>query len=167
MRNTLNDNRNRSEKKNLINGSRYGGPAIAMMMLILILGLCIWGSSCDNAATTWATEVASPDGRWLAIANTRQWGGPGMAYVATSVKLKLNKGIHFPVEVLLFSHQYAGMYLKMDWVTPKHLNVTYAPSKRPRDIVSVDFQVVKYQAIDITLQQLASEALETDVGNVQ
>lgn len=41
------------------------------------------------------------------------------------------------------SKQFWAMNLKMEWVTPTHLNVTYGASSRPRDHVSLDFQVVK------------------------
>jgi hypothetical protein len=94
---------------------------------------------------------------WIASARSQQWSGPGNAYDATTVYLKWIKGSRPPTEVLEFSHQYATMNLEMEWVTPTHLNVTYGPSARPGDQVSLDFQVVKIGGIDISVRQLSSD----------
>jgi hypothetical protein len=102
-------------------------------MALIIMALCILGSGCQDVATTWSAEVASPDGQWLATARSQQWGGPGTAYDATTVNLRPTKETRPPTEVLGFSHQYATIYLKMEWITPKRLNVTYAASSRPGD----------------------------------
>jgi hypothetical protein len=88
-------------------------------------------------------------------------GGPGTAYDATSVYLKWIKGSHPPTQLLEFSHQYATMNLKMEWVTPTHLEVTYGASARPGDHVSLDFQVVKCGGIDISVRDLSSEKIDT------
>jgi hypothetical protein len=44
------------------------------------------------------------------------------------------------------------MNLKMNWVTPKHLNVLYGESGKPGDEVSVDFQAVKCGGIEISAE---------------
>jgi hypothetical protein len=49
------------------------------------------------------------------------------------------------------------MNLKMEWVTPTHLEVTYGESGRPGDHVSLDFQVVKCAGIDISVRHFSSE----------
>jgi hypothetical protein len=59
------------------------------------------------------------------------------------------------MQVLGFSHQFATMNLKMEWATPTQLHVTYGESTTPGDHVSLDFQVVKYAGIDISLQHLS------------
>ena len=59
-----------------------------------------------------------------------------------------------PKQVLLFSHQHATMNLKLEWVTPTHLHVTYGPSARPGDEARLDFQVVKMSGIDISVQEV-------------
>jgi hypothetical protein len=79
-------------------------------------------------------------------------GGPGTAYDATTAYLKWNKGSQPPTQVLVFSHQYATMNLKMEWVTPTHLEVTYGESGRPGNHVSLDLQVVKCAGIDISVR---------------
>jgi hypothetical protein len=78
-----------------------------------------------------------------------------MAYDATTVYLKQVKGSQLPAQILAFSHQYGTMNLKMDWVTPRHLDVAYGPSSRPGDQVSLDFQVVKIGGVDISVRKLS------------
>ncbi len=128
---------------------------------LIIIGVCALGLGCQDVATTWSAEAQSPDGQWLATARSQQWGGPGTAYDATTVYLKWIKGSQPPTEVLGFSHQYATMTLMMEWVTPTHLNVTYGPSARPGDHVSLDFQVVKCAGIDISVRDLSNETTNT------
>jgi hypothetical protein len=48
------------------------------------------------------------------------------------------------------------MYLKMEWITPTHLNVTYAASVKPDDRVSLDFQAVKCDGVEITVREIPS-----------
>jgi hypothetical protein len=129
---------------------------ISKGILLLVVGLCIWGSGCQDVATTWSAEVPSPDGQWVATARSQQWGGPGTAYDATTVFLKSSKGREPPTQVLAFSHQYATMYLKMDWMTSTHLDVTYAASTRANDHVSLDFQAVKCDGVEITVREIPS-----------
>lgn len=62
--------------------------------------------------------------------------------------------------MLAFSHLYATMNLKMEWVAPTHLDVTYGASARPGDHVSLNFQVVKYAGIDISVRDLSNEKTE-------
>ena len=134
---------------------------IRRAMLLVILGLCVLGVGCQDVATTWSAEARSPDGLWIAIAHSQQWGGPGTAYDATTVYLKWIKGSQPPTRVLVFSHEYATMNLKMEWVTPTHLDVTYGVSARPGDHVSLDFQVAKISGIDISVRDLSSGANNT------
>jgi hypothetical protein len=99
-------------------------------------------------------EVRSPDGLWIAKALSQQWSGPGNAYDATTVYLRRTKGPQSPIEILGFSHEYATMDLKMEWISPTHLNVMYGESKRPDDHVSLDFQAIKCAGIEISAQHL-------------
>lgn len=142
----------------IIKASRHDSFTMPRAMLLLILGFCVLGIGCQNVATTWSTEVPSPNGDWLATARSQQWGGPGTAYDATTVFLKPSKETKPPTQVLVFSHQYATMYLKMDWITSIHLNVTYAASSRPGDHVNLDFQAFKCDGIEITAQEIPSRA---------
>jgi hypothetical protein len=128
--------------------------AISLIAIAVSVLLC----SCGGPTTTWSTKARSPDGYWLAVARSEQWSGPGNAYDATTVYLKWLKGSQAPTQVLEFSHQYATMNLKMEWVTPTHLHVTYGESAGPGDHVSLDFQVVKCSGVDISAQYLPHDA---------
>ena len=127
---------------------------IRVVLLTTSIGLGLLGSGCDNCATTWSAEARSPDGHWLATAQTTQCGGPGTAYDGTAVDLEPVNASQAPKQVLLFSHQHATMNLKLEWVTPTHLHVTYGPSARPGDEARLDFQVVKMSGIDISVQEV-------------
>jgi hypothetical protein len=122
---------------------------------LIVIAACVLLCSC-GPTTTWTAEARSPDGYYLAVARSQQWSGPGNAYDATTVYIQWLK--EPPVQVLGFSHQYATMNLKMEWVTPTHLHVTYGENPKPGDHVSLDFQVVKCAGIDISAQRLSSDA---------
>jgi hypothetical protein len=115
--------------------------------------------------TTWSGETRSPDGRYLAVARSKQWSGPGNAYDATTVYLKWIKGSQPPTEVLEFSHQYATMNLKMEWKTPTHLHVTYGESAKPGDHVSLDFQAIKCAGIEISAQRVSGDTTDSQRSN--
>jgi hypothetical protein len=59
-----------------------------------------------------------------------------------------------PTEILEFSHEYATMNLKMEWITPTHLNVMYGESGKPGDEVNLDFQAVKCGGVEISVQHM-------------
>jgi len=136
---------------------------------LVVLGICLVGAGCQDVATTWSTEATSPDGRWVAVARSQQWGGPGTAYDATTVYLRLTKSGQHPIvdflfpdpfcqrQVLVFSQEYATINLTMKWVSPTHLDVAYGPSSRPGDQVSIVFQVVKCAGVDISVRELSSD----------
>jgi hypothetical protein len=154
MQSLLVDSEISSDERRIGRDTTWFGRAAFLRVLLASFGLCILGVSCQDVATTWSAEVRSPDGHWLATARTQQWGGPGTAYDATTVYLKpVNTG-ETPTQVLVFSHQYSTMNLKMEWVSPTHLEVKYGTSARPDDHVSLDFQVVKMSGIDISVQEL-------------
>ena len=119
---------------------------------MLIAGCALLAGCRDEGTTIWSKEARSPDGYWLATARTKQWSGPGTAYVATSVYLKRTNGPKDEIEVLEFSHEDTPrMYLAMDWVTPKHLDVTYGSR------ATIDFQAIKCSGIDITARDVSNE----------
>jgi hypothetical protein len=127
-------------------------------ILVITIAVCVLLCGCrSRPSTTWSAESRSPDGYWLAVARSQQWSGPGNAYDATTVDLKRTNGSTPPTEILLFSHQYPTIDLKMEWVTPTHLNVTYGERPRAGEHVSLDFQVVKCAGIDISVQNLSGD----------
>jgi hypothetical protein len=150
----------------LVDGARITQPccraAIGRAISVVVIGVCVLLCGCrNNPTTTWSAEARSPDGQWLATARSQRWGGPGNAYAATTVDLKWIKGSQPPTQVLVFSHQYATMNLKMEWVTPTHLEVTYGASAEPGDRVSLDFQAVKMSGVDISVRELSRGTPDT------
>lgn len=128
------------------------------MTLLVLLGICFLDMSCQDVATTWSTELRSPDGRWLATARSQQWGGPGTAYDATGVYLKAVGDTQPEKQVLGFSHQYVTMNLKMEWLAPNHLSVTYFPNAKPGDDAHLDFALATYKGIEISVSDASSGA---------
>lgn len=135
---------------------------------LVIVGICVPASGCRptiDSLTIWKAEVRSPDGLWIASVRTIQNGGFGSARIDTVVDLKQSRGSQPPVEVLAFDcpgpaprpyvldNANAGgtIDLTVKWVTPSHLHVTY--DKQP----DLYFQVVKYDGISISVQDLSSE----------
>lgn len=128
------------------------------VFLLILLEVCLLSVGCQDVATTWSAEARSPDGQWLASARSQQWGGPGTAYDATTVYLKPIDDSQSATQVLVFSHQYPTMKLKLIWLNPKHLDVTYGPSDRAGDHVKLDFRVAQHNGIEISVQDLSTHA---------
>lgn len=139
-----------------IDSVQHARPVACRVFLLLLLQACSLSFGCQDVATTWSTEATSPDGQWLASARSQQWGGPGTAYDATTVYLKPVGDSHSPTQVLVFSHQYPTMKLKMVWLSPKHLDVNYGPSDKPGDYVKLDFKVPQYGGIEISVEELST-----------
>jgi hypothetical protein len=132
-----------------------------VISLMIVVGICVLGSACDESETTWSAEARSPDGRWLATATSRSEGGGPTAYDYTIVELKPLTGSQPATRVLGFSHQYPTMTLKMEWLSPKHLNVTYGTNPKPGDRVSLDSQVATFSGIEISARDLSTEPVKT------
>jgi uncharacterized protein YceK len=126
-----------------------GGSRSVLVMLVLTLPMCALLSGCSSVATIWSTEVRSPDGRWLAKALTEQHSGPGSALLQTTVFLKDTNGPKEPIEVLLFTQDAKSIDMKMNWLTPTHLEVTY---KQP---AVIDFQAIKCAGVDISVHDIS------------
>lgn len=141
--------------------------AILGAIPLLILGACLLSFGCAPP-TVWRAEVRSPDGHYIAIARTIQNGGFGSAGISTVVSVKPTVFSNPPTEVLEFSckgpvprpytldnNANAGgtINLAMKWLTPTHLEVSYDGSNG-----TLEFQAVRYQGIEISLRDLASNA---------
>ena len=130
--------------------------SIRAAVFIVVVGVCVLLTGCgDNGTTLWSQEVRSPDGQWLAIADTKQWSGPGNAYVATSVYLKQAASTQPPIKILGFSNESAYpsriANVTIEWVAPKHLNVRYGSH------ATLDFQVIKCSGVDISVSEPPTE----------
>jgi hypothetical protein len=128
------------------------------------LTMCLLVSSCARKEdlVVWRTQVTSPDGSWVASADTVQNGGFGSGYIETTVYLKRGDNHLPPFAVLGFScagpvpHPYAldnlanrggTINLKMQWSDPLHLYVTYCGDP------SINLETIKLQDVSITLQR--------------
>jgi hypothetical protein len=109
---------------------------------------CVLLFGCQDVQTIWSAEARSPDGHWLATADTIQHFGPGTAGIDTIVYLKFVSNP--PTEILVFSHNQNDtsrtINLAMKWLTPSHLEVTY------NGRASLDFQVVKCGGVEISVR---------------
>lgn len=129
---------------------KTGRPAIRISLWSTVVLLFSLVAGCKDMATIWSTESNSPDGRWVAAAHTDQYGGPGTAGILSTVTLRQVKARQDNIEVLQLSQDATGVDIKLNWLTPTHLEITY---KQP---ASVDFQAIKCGGIDISVRDLSS-----------
>ena len=128
---------------------------IRIAISLVLVGSCVLLSGCNGGDTIWSAGARSPDGLWLASARTIAHGGFGTDNIVTIVYLKRTHDSNSPMEVLLFSQnahsQTSTIDLKMDWINPSHLEVTY------KEHPSLEFQVIKCAGIEISVRDLSSE----------
>lgn len=107
---------------------------------------------CRDSAVILSAESPSPDGRYLARAKTEQFGGPGTAYVRTTVYLK--QGRRPAVEILGLSNESAypaGITrVGMNWLSPFRLELTY------KGQATLDFEAVRCAGVDISVRGVPS-----------
>jgi hypothetical protein len=129
----------------------------------VIAGISSAGCAKRPDLVVWREKVASPNGSWIASAETVQNGGFGSGYVETSVYLKRKNDRQSLYSILGFStngpvpHPYvldntvnAGgtIDLEMRWVGPLHLLVTYSGNPH------INLETVKLQDVIITIKHL-------------
>jgi hypothetical protein len=115
-------------------------------MFCMMTGTVLACSCSDERGIIWHAEAASPNGHYLARAETIQQGGPGNAWVSTEVRLmqgESDKGI----EILILSYDDAPQpvpdAVSMTWDGDKTLHLKYSPSGH------LDFQAVRASGVDI------------------
>lgn len=136
---------------------------ILTCLLVVIAGISSAGCAKKADLVVWREKVASPNGSWIASAETIQNGGFGSGYVETSVYLKRKNDRQSLYSILGFStngpvpHPYvldntvnAGgtIDLEMRWVGPLHLLVTYSGNPH------INLETVKLQDVIITIKHL-------------
>jgi hypothetical protein len=140
-------------------------PRTPKVTSLLVIGICMLDLGCQKGRETiWKAESRSPDGLWLAGAETVQNGGFGSGAIQTSVYLKRINVSRPPMQVLEFScpgpaprpyvldnNANAGgtIGLTMKWLTPTHLEVTQDGRG------DLDFQVAKYGGVAISVRDLS------------
>ena len=120
------------------------------MTVVTVLACALLGG-CREDPTVWSATSPSPDGNWVAVAHTVQHTGPGANGVETIVELKEHKRwivVRRSERVLGFMND-ASMELKMNWVTPSHLEVTFKDDPK-----MLYYQVVRTSGIEISARNL-------------
>jgi hypothetical protein len=140
-------------KSIVVSGLRFH-LAVRMLVTVVTILACILLGSCVRDETIWSAMSPSPDGRWLAVAHTVQHSGPGNNGGETIVEIKETRRrfIFKTSEMVLgFSNDGSSMGLKMSWISPTHLDVTFRD-----DPQVLYYQVVRTSGIEITVRDLAS-----------
>ena len=113
-----------------------------------------FGCRDGGVETIWTGEAKSPDGQWLAKAQTDQRSGLGTDGATTTVYLKPSNSARAPILVLTFSQnqnvQTSLIDLKMNWADQTHLEVSY--NGHP----NLDFQAIKCAGINIAVRDLSN-----------
>lgn len=123
--------------------------AVAVIVLSITVLIC----GCRDAATISSSEAKSPDGKWIALAHTDQYGGPGTAGIVSTVQLQSTSGNRDKIEILQLSQNSPSSRLKVNWLTPSKLEITYT------DNASIDFQAIKCAGIDISVLRVESDPI--------
>ena len=124
------------------------------IVMLLIVISCVLASGCKEPIT-WSAESRSPDGKMIATAKTDDESGPGTDFIQTTVYLNWVTNKNPPTMILAFSDGPPGpdgMKVGMNWITPKHLELTYKGKR------TFDFQAIKCDGIDISVRDISSEA---------
>jgi hypothetical protein len=122
---------------------------------VFAIGAVLFIFGCRKGADIiWKAEARSPNGQWLATAETDQQSGFGTDGATTVVYLRPVNGSRPPVQILSFSQnehaQTSLIDLNLKWVDETHLDVSY------KEQPNLDFQAVKYAGIDISVRNLSS-----------
>src|ERR1700733_12091527 len=132
-----------------------------LLFVFFCVLVCIGvGFGCRKGVETiWAAETKSPGGQWLSKAQTVERSGFGTDGAVTAVFLQPFSDARSPVQVLSFSQnqnaQTSVIDLKMKWVDGTHLEVSY------KEHPNLDFQVVRYAGIDISVRDLSKGTVST------
>jgi hypothetical protein len=115
---------------------------------LLALAFCLTMAGCgDDSAVIWTAKEKSPDGLWLAIANVRQYSGPGQAGLYTEVNLARVGEEKNPMQVISLNvGSVREPHVDLHWLTNRHLEVTYYGNP------GIDFQAVRSSGLDISLR---------------
>ena len=137
-------------------------------LLVVMAGVSAAGCVKKADLVVWREKVVSPNGSWIASAETVQNGGFGSGYIETSVYLKRKNDRQSPYFILGFSsvgpvpHPYvldnaanAGgtINLKMSWLGPLHLLVTYSGNPH------INLETVKLQDVTISIKHLSNRSV--------
>jgi hypothetical protein len=74
----------------------------------------------------------------------------------STVTLRQVEGRQDKIEILQLSQNATGVDLKLNWLTPTHLEITY---KQP---ASIDFQAIKCGGIEISVRDTSAEGGQSE-----
>lgn len=133
-----------------VGGSEANGLFMSLRQTLVVLAATVMLSGCgSNAVTTWTAHFPSPDGRWVAVARTYRYSGPGNDYVDTC--LYLRSGYGDEKEVMVLSYAGIGSEMSVRWTAPSHLEV------KLRKHVEIDFEAVIFSTVTITVRNFSGE----------
>lgn len=145
--------------KNLNGNSRIA--AVFRSILCLIISLCLL-TSCKNSERTWFAESKSPDGKIIATAETLEPGGWGTGAPAqTDVSINWTSGSQNPTQIFSFNDgpdEPGGMKIGMNWLSAKHLELTY------KGHPSIEFEAIKWQEVVISTRNISTNARSTTLA---
>ncbi len=121
-------------------------------MAIVMLLACTLPEGCGEDPTIWSASSECPDGNWVAVAHTVQHTGPGANGVETIVEIKQVKRnilLRHSERVAGIMNDGASMGLKMNWVTPSHLEVVFK-----NDPKVLYYHLAKASGIEISVRDL-------------
>lgn len=121
-----------------------------IFLIRLLLGVMFLASIGCREPVTWSSESRSPDGTWIAKAETVVYSGFGTGTAETTVEIKRSNGSGSAEPVLRFAEGGSDMGLKMRWDGPSHLVVSYKANP-----ALLYFQVVKTSGVTISVQNVS------------
>jgi hypothetical protein len=129
-------------------------------MAVVMLLAYTSAEGCGRARTIWSASSESPDGRWTAVAYTREYIGPGANSVETVVEIKeLKQNILFrhSERVLGFLNDGATIGLKMNWTSTSRLEVEFTDDPKMGTRSSeplLYYEVVRTSGVEISVRDL-------------
>ncbi|MGH9734283.1 MAG: hypothetical protein ACRD8A_06820 [Candidatus Acidiferrales bacterium] len=131
--------------------NRGGTTEMRIFLIPVLLGTMLLSCIGCGEPVTWSSESRSPDGRWIAKAQTIVYSGFGTGTVETTVEIKRSNGSGSAEQVLGFAQAGSDMDLKMRWDSPSHLVVRYKANP-----ALLYFEVVKTSGVTISVQNVSA-----------
>ena len=130
---------------------------VQRIVTVVMVLTCVMLGGCGEDPTIWSATSLSPDGNWIAVAHMVQHTGPGANGAETIVEIKQTKARIFErlfletsTRVLTFANDGASMGLKLNWVSPSHLEVVFRDDPK-----MLYYQVVRTSGVEISVRDLA------------
>jgi hypothetical protein len=124
------------------------GIHVKKTIALVTLSTCML-EGCSGGHPVWSTSASSPDGHWQAVAHTLEYSGFGTGGAETIVEVQRSTGLKRSTRVLAFANDGPSIGLKMNWVSPTHLEVLFKGDPKV-----LYYQVVKTSGIEISVRNL-------------